>query len=114
MAKLISFIKFLPEISRERGREMYEREHAPLVLRLLPMIAEYRRNYFPGPFLAVGEGAGYDVMTELSFESPESLSEFWAELQGEAGPAIGADAKRFIQTDAIVTCQVEVVESIID
>jgi EthD domain len=114
MVKLISFVKFLPEISREVGQEIYEREHAPLVVRLLPMIAGYRRNYFPSPQPPGGQGAGYDVMTELCFKGPEALSAFRKALQGEAGSIIGSDAKRFMQSDVTVTCPVVEKVSAID
>jgi hypothetical protein len=114
MVKLISFVKFLPEISRDVGREVYEREHAPLVVRLLPMIGRYRRNYFSSPQPPGGQGAGYDVITEIFFEGPEALGAFRKALQGDAGSIIGADARRFMQPDATVTCQVEEMESIIN
>ncbi len=111
MVKLLSFIKYLPEISREVGQELYEREHAPLVVRLLPMIREYRRNYFPNLQSIGGAGVAFNAVTEICFESQEALGEFRKMLQGEAGSIIRDDAVRFIQVDATVTCAVEVLES---
>ena len=41
MLKLIALISAKPDISREAFIKHYETSHAPLVKRLLPMIAEY-------------------------------------------------------------------------
>ena len=111
MVKLLSFIKFLPEVPCEVGRELYEREHAPLVIRLLPMISEYRRNYFASPQAIGVAGAAFDAVTEICFENQEAMGAFRKVLQGEAGVTIRDDAARFMQSDATVTCLVEVAAS---
>ena len=45
MLKLIALISAKPDISREAFIKHYETSHAPLVKRLLPMIAEYGRSF---------------------------------------------------------------------
>ena len=86
MLKLIAPISAKPDISREAFIKHCETSHAPLVKKLLPMIAEYRRSFV----CRQGEGSlqapapGFDVLTELWFEDQAALARIFYE--GHPGP----------------------------
>ena len=101
MHKLIALISAKPDISRADFINYYERNHAPLVKSLLPMIAEYRRNYLFNDLVPnSAHEPDYDVLTELLFDSDESLAAFWERLmEPEVRRLIQQDEQHFLQSD---------------
>src|SRR3546814_8457508 len=52
MVKLVALLKAKEGLSQEEFENYYEQYHVPLVLKHLPQIAHYRRNYVvPDPLL---------------------------------------------------------------
>ena len=72
MIKSVGLFRRKPGMLREDFVRYYEEKHVPLVLSLMPQIAEYRRNYVVAA-QDLGHGAastlpiGFDVMTEVWF-----------------------------------------------
>jgi len=69
--KTIAMLRKRVDITREAFIDYYETRHAPLILSLLPGIAEYRRNFCSFDAAFVNEDAApfdFDVVTELWFE----------------------------------------------
>ena len=110
MLKLVALISAKPDISREAFIDHYESTHAPLVKRLLPMIAEYRRSFVN---LDARSGTqplplGFDVLTELWFENQEALEAFWKRLRDpEVISQIRADETHFLISDRTQLFQVD-------
>ena len=70
MFKCIALLRRRPDISREAFIDYYETRHSVLIRKLLPGIADYRRNYvdLDGAFLFPGaQPIDFDVVTELRF-----------------------------------------------
>ena len=114
MPKLIALISRQPQLSRAAFREYYEANHAPLVLRLLPMIARYTRSYLPDePETSATAGrADFDVLTELWFESETDLQSFWKRIrEPEVIAAIREDESNFLISDRTVMYTVDEVKS---
>jgi len=114
MPKLIALISRQPQVSREAFREYYEANHAPLVRRLLPMIARYTRSYLPAESEtpAASGHADFDVLTELWFESDADLRSFFARIAApEVIAAIREDESHFLISDRTVMYRVDEVES---
>jgi uncharacterized protein (TIGR02118 family) len=113
MHKLISIVHFRKDLAAEEARRMYEEEHAPLVLRLMPMIHDYRRNYVSRPAGGASSPAPveFDVLTELWFKGAEELAAFRSELRGEKGERMREDSRRFLAGERTVTFGVEEVAS---
>jgi EthD domain len=74
--KVIVLIRKKAEITTEQFRHHYETVHAPLIDRLLPYYATYRRNYVDGPARGGPRDLDCDVFTELEFAT-ESDYEAW-------------------------------------
>ncbi len=98
MIKVLVFIKKRPDLDRDQFRDYYERNHAPLVNRLLPFYQEYNRNYLVEPFRPDQTGVDFDVVTELVFASRDDYEAWRATL---AEPAvleqIRADERNFLE-----------------
>jgi uncharacterized protein (TIGR02118 family) len=104
--KYLIQIKKKAGMSRQAFVDYYENIHAPLVLKLLPTIRTYRRNYlvFDDPMLQVDRrqgdenDAGYDVLTECIFESRAEAAAFFAAFsQPEVFARIKADEDNFVE-----------------
>lgn len=74
MIKLVCFLKAKPGLDVSQMREHYENNHVPLISRLLPAFADYRRNYVmndqlaaPGSDNTLLVERDFDVMTEVFF-----------------------------------------------
>ena len=74
MIKLVCFLKAKQGLSVSQMREHYENNHVPLISRLLPAFADYRRNYVmteqlaaPGSDNVLPAERDFDVMTEVFF-----------------------------------------------
>lgn len=112
MPKLISIVHFRQDLPAEEARRMYKEEHAPLVLRLMPMIHDYRRSYVNRPAAASSStSVEFDVLTELWFEGAEDIAAFRSELRGERSERIQQNARRFLAQERTVTFSVEEVAS---
>ena len=110
MLKLVALISAKPDISREAFIEHYESTHAPLIKKLLPMIAEYRRSFVKlnAPSGTQPLSLGFDVLTELWFENQQDLDAFWKRLrEPEVNSQIRADEAHFLISDRTQLFQVD-------
>lgn len=99
MIKVMVLLSRLPHVSPEAFRDYYETRHAPLIQRLAPMIADYRRNYVGEVLNApAGEGyPGFDAVTQLLFRSEEDHIAFKARIADpEVIAEIRADEANFL------------------
>ena len=105
MVKLVSLMNRKPGMSMADFIEYYETRHVPLILRLLPFVADYRRNYvLEGPpyhtaHMAPGRSdlRAFDVMTELTFASTEMFGNMVDALSApEIGRLIAEDEANFL------------------
>lgn len=86
MFKSIALLRRRSDINRDEFIDYYENTHSALILRLLPDILDYRRNYVEqeGAFLYPGISAlDFDVVTELHFADRAAYDRFLAKA-GEA------------------------------
>jgi uncharacterized protein (TIGR02118 family) len=87
--KVMMLFKRKPGITLEQFREYYEKNHAPLAVRLLPYFKSYTRKFvrhdmnYRSSSLA-GE-VNFDVVTELTFESKDDYERMTKAL---ADPAV--------------------------
>ncbi|HQR04788.1 MAG: EthD domain-containing protein [Proteobacteria bacterium] len=63
--KTLALIRRKPGLSREAFMDYYEKQHGPLVPRLIPQIVDYRRNYLAEE---QAEALGFHSITEIFFE----------------------------------------------
>ena len=92
MVKVMVLLHRLPGTTREAFRAYYEDHHAPLIQRLAPMIADYRRNYV-GDVLNRPRGGnepGFDAATQLTFNSEADHQAFKDQI---ADPAVIAEIR---------------------
>lgn len=77
MLKCVAMLKAKQGLSRDQFIEYYESNHAPLILKLMPEIIRYRRNFFEteGAF-EFGAPREFDVVTELWFEDRDAYDRF--------------------------------------
>jgi uncharacterized protein (TIGR02118 family) len=90
MLKLILLFRRKPGMSREDFIAYYEDVHAPLSVEKIPGIALYRRSYVePGaaPFGHPSTEPGFDVVTELGFETREDYD---AAVEAFTSPELGS------------------------
>jgi hypothetical protein len=101
MAKLLALMRFRADVGAIEARRMYEEEHVPLVMRLMPMIRDYRRNYLDRAAAhvpATEAWPDFDVITELRFDSASDLETFLVRMrEGEEGRQLRADSARFLR-----------------
>ncbi|WP_182358570.1 EthD domain-containing protein [Tomitella gaofuii] len=103
--KAIALLARRPEWTRDQFIVHYENVHVPLVRRAFPQIRRYRRNFVDsGTMLPPGgQGPGFDVLTEMWFDS---RADYDAMLAAHADPAVGGpvaeDAVRFIDMDKTI------------
>lgn len=101
MIKVIALIRKRPGITTEQFRRHYETVHAPLVNRLLPFYATYRRNYVDGPARGGPRQPDWDVFTELEFATTADFEAWRAALaRPEVLAQIRADEANFIELGA--------------
>jgi len=95
MIKLIALLTRKPGMSRDDFIAYYETQHAPLMLRLAPMIHAYIRNFidWAGAFPAAdGSTTDFDCVTEIWFATAADHAAalaIWAQPANAA--AIAAD-----------------------
>lgn len=87
MIKVIALLRRKPGLSREEFIAYYETRHAPLILSLLPGIAEYRRNFVSreGAFESAVAAIDFDSVTEMRFADRAAYDRF---LEASARPEI--------------------------
>jgi hypothetical protein len=113
MKKLLMFIKRKNGLSQEEFRAYYEKNHAPLALKLLPScFSTYRRNYIiPGATYRPGHLAGvntdvepdFDVVTEVTFATEADYQKMLDTLNNpKLGVILAEDEERFVDRKAIV------------
>jgi len=103
--KLVALMRKAPGLTRAQFRDHYENKHAPLIRELMPAVVEYRRNYFPETV------AGFDVLTEITFETRESFETAMAgAMQGRAKEMREADEALLFEVAAHAISTVEVCE----
>ncbi|WP_150294158.1 nuclear transport factor 2 family protein [Sphingobium estronivorans] len=81
MFKCIALLRRRPDLSSEAFVDYYENRHAVLIRRLLPDIADYRRNYVDREGAYIFPGAApmdFDVVTELRFADRAAYDRFAA------------------------------------
>jgi hypothetical protein len=95
--KVVALIKKRPDITTEQFRHHYETVHAPLIDRLLPYYATYRRNYVDGPARGGQSEFHWDVFTELEFATRSDFDAWQAALaRPEVLDQIRADEANFL------------------
>lgn len=103
MYKAIALLKARPGLSRERFVAYYEQHHVPLILRLMPQIKDYRRNYVraQGAYLAPGvTGLDFDAVTELWYATEADYQAAVAVLNDPAIlQQIADDEEHFLDRD---------------
>jgi uncharacterized protein (TIGR02118 family) len=101
MIKVLVQIRKKRDISMDAFIRYYEDNHVPLVNRLLPFYAGYRRNYLVDPIYPPGETNDFHVITELLFANETTYRTWEAALQDEATVAqIRADEANFLDSTA--------------
>ncbi len=87
--KAIALLRKKDGLSREAFIAYYETRHAPLILSLLPHIADYRRNYvnLEGAFVSPVAAVDFDSVTEMRFASRAHYDSF---LVAAGDPEIAA------------------------
>ncbi|MEO0031044.1 MAG: hypothetical protein RIS94_802 [Pseudomonadota bacterium] len=80
MIKVIALLKAKAGLSRAEFIAYYETRHAPLILSLLPEIADYRRNYVDrtAAFESATAAIDFDSVTEMRFASRDAYDRFLA------------------------------------
>lgn len=94
MIKVIALLKAKPGLSRAEFIAYYETRHAPLILSLLPEIADYRRNYVEraGAFESAVAAIDFDSVTEIRFANRAAYDRFLAcSARPEIAQAIADD-----------------------
>ena len=81
--KMIAFLKRRSDMSLEEFERYYESHHVPLILRTLPKISRYIRNYVNPDSVANSRAGGdssppCDVITELWFNTESDYRTFQA------------------------------------
>jgi uncharacterized protein (TIGR02118 family) len=82
MIKLMAFVSRLPQVEREAFKAYYESRHAPLILKLMPSIRSYQRNYpdfskvRPPEGKTADEVVGFDAVAIIGFADRDGLEAF--------------------------------------
>lgn len=80
MIKAIALLRKRHDLTRDQFIAYYETRHAPLILSLLPDIADYRRNYVDstGAFESATFAIDFDSVTEMRFADRAAYDRFLA------------------------------------
>jgi uncharacterized protein (TIGR02118 family) len=108
--KLLVMMKRKEGISIDDFVQHYESSHAPLVLRLLPHLCGYTRNYVRDTLNLRGhdEASTFDVVSEAWFATKEDYQAFLRDNEKpEIRTEIMADEAQFIDTATIQLFLVE-------
>ncbi len=97
--KLLALTRVRGDLLPDVARALYKHEHAPLVMRLMPMIRDYRRIYIDRQPTALTPGQAwpdFDIITELGFDDVAGLEAFLLAMADRPeGQALRADSARF-------------------
>lgn len=105
MIKIVCLFSRKPGMSMVDFRWYYEQHHAPLVMRTLPPLKDYRRNYaVEGRDFEPGHAAEsrqhdrpFDVVTEITFENEQAFAAVQAALSDPLiGAIIARDEEQFL------------------
>lgn len=111
MIKQFFLIAKKPELTAAAFRNYYETHHVPLIERLLPMFARYRRHYIDREQSALAPGQAdpdFDVITEIWFARPADYDAFIARISdADIIAEIRADEARFLISDATRSLRME-------
>lgn len=109
MPKLICHFKAKPGLSLDEFRDYYENNHVPLIGRLLPSMADYRRSYvlpsdalFSGHVSNAPPSPDFDVVTECWYNDPEWDLMLKKLEDPEIGRQIADDEAKFMDREAMV------------
>lgn len=113
MVKIAFMLKRKANLTPEEFRDYYERNHAPLARRLLPLFQEYSRyfiqhdkSYIP-PHMNV-QNMQYDVITHITFETQADYDKHLEMLKDpELAAELSADEEKFLDRDASIFFIVE-------
>jgi len=110
MFKRVTLIKRKQGMSIEDFKSYYENHHVPMVKRLFPMFADYRRSYITDALRRNGETKvlDFDVITETWYASEADYKVFLDKLSSPGvRDEIMADEARFTDTASTVSCTVQ-------
>ena len=110
MFKRVTLIKRKPGMSIEDFKSYYENHHVPMVKRLFPMFADYRRSYISDAVRRNGDAKvlDFDVITETWYASEADYKVFLAKLSTPGIlDEVKADEARFMDTASIVSITVD-------
>jgi hypothetical protein len=102
--KILVMLSKKPGLSDTEFRRLYEEEHAPLVARLVPHFADYRRNYILRDNLHpdTKDLCPFDVVTEVRFADRDGYDRFMAGLAvPEVDRQLAACEERFLDRSAM-------------
>jgi len=105
MIKVMALIKRKSTVSHEEFVRHYEEVHAPLALKLFPMIKKYVRNHIITPLGA--QEPDFDCITEFWFDSPESAQAIVDIRMSAAGKPIRDDEETFMAMSKMVSFLVD-------
>jgi len=108
MVKGIAVLKRKPGLSQEEFHKHYEEVHVPLVLKHLPTIKRYVRNYITSTIVPPGvKELEFDCITEQWFDDMEGFQAMMDFAASEAGHVIRDDEKSFLDRKKTVYVLVE-------
>ena len=101
MIKMVALIKRKPELTPEQFRDYYEAHHAPMALRLLPMLARYQRDFVLRDGTPEGDAfPEFDVVTQIGFETRADYDAFRGRLaEPDVLAEVRADEAKFLVSD---------------
>lgn len=110
MFRIVALSKRKEGLNAQAFRTHYETRHVPLVMELAPPPGEYRRSYidYDDPLNTNANGAGFDVITEMSFADRAEFECWIATLTAPgAGERVQADQESFMDMAAFRVCAVQ-------
>ena len=109
MVKGIAVLKRKPGLSQEEFIRHYEEIHVPLVLKHLPSIKRYVRNYVISTVVAPRgvEELEFDCITEQWFDDMQGFQAMMDFAASEPGRVIRDDEKNFLDRKRTVYVLVE-------
>ena len=116
MPKLIALICKKPAISEEDFKTYYEENHAPLIESIFPTITGYKRTYLfeanmlndALPLESDGGHSLFNVITELTFDDEEGLSQFFERgTNAEVIETIRNDEANFLDGEQTIMYRID-------
>lgn len=104
MIKILCFMRRKPGLSMAEFKAYYEEEHVPLIQRLMPFYAEYRRNFVEERQHETGHmiqdrssDLDFDVLTELLYADEAMYQKNLDALaDAEIGAIVREDEEKFL------------------